>query len=133
MRAGFSCPAGKGFSVEATHQEPQMAIFKAAVGMVWIFLLLYILAWAFGEHGHTYSLDPAKQVDAGWTCAHGGDGPYWDKGKERSPVCHIPVRQCPVLWLPFVTEVPCSYKDPLGGPYTEDDLLLLEQIRYRPR
>ena len=64
-----------------------------------------------------------------WRCAEGQKGPFWENGKGRDPVCHEPVRQCPVLWFPLATQSPCPYKDPLGGPYTEDDLFVLKQKR----
>lgn len=44
-------------------------------------------------------MEPAKQMGTEWTCSPGEDGPYWDNGKGRDPVCHDPVRQCPWLWF----------------------------------
>jgi hypothetical protein len=86
---------------------------KMRVG-VGTFILLYILFWVFGgEHGYTYYLEPAKQVGDTWTCRQGTTGPFWDNGKGTTPVCHDPTSQCPVLWFPLITQVPCPYKDPL--------------------
>jgi len=98
--------------------------------------VMYFVAWVFGGHGHTYYMEPAKQVGTAWTCPSGEDddeGPYWDNGKGHDPVCHIPARQCPSLWLPVATVSPCPYKDPLGGPWTHDDLFVLEQIKHPRR
>lgn len=102
--------------------------------------LLYLAAWVFGEHGHTYTLGPARKVfaDSGeqdktqWACSDRDQGPFLDNGPNREPVCHVPVRQCPVLWFPLATEVPCHYKDLLGGQYTDDDLFVLRQMQ-RPK
>jgi hypothetical protein len=111
---------------------PVFARFKNAIQVLVVLPLLYALVWAFAEHGHTYTLIPAKQRERVWVCDDGvAEGPFWDHGKDRDPVCHYPVRQCPVLWLPFVTEVPCTYKDPLGGPYTKEDMFILEQAKHR--
>jgi hypothetical protein len=98
-----------------------------AIGAV---ALLYLWAWLSGKHGHTFDLDSPKQVGEVWICAQGEDGPFWENGKDRDPVCHDPVRQCPALWFPVATEIPCPYKDPLGGPYTKDDLFVLNQTKH---
>jgi hypothetical protein len=92
-------------------------------------VLLYAVAWVFGEHGHTHFLETAKLDGTHWTCAEEGQGPFWDNGKDRNPICRVPVRQCPMLWFPVASQVPCPYKDPMGGPYTEDDLHVLKQIQ----
>ncbi len=94
--------------------------------------LLYACAWLFvGEHGYTYYIEPAKKVGTEWTCPPDEDGPI--TGEVSYIVCHDPVRQCPSLWFPVATQVPCGYKDPLGGPYTKADLLVLEQINHQKR
>lgn len=111
----------------------QMTKLKNIMQTAGVLVLLYVLMWAFGDHGHTYYLQPAKQVGTVWSCAQEEDGPFWENGKDRDPVCHDPARQCPALWFPYVTEVPCPYKDPLGGPYTKEDLLVLEQIKHPRR
>jgi hypothetical protein len=87
---------------------------RKAVKVVGSLVLLYVLMWVFGgDHGYTYYLEPAKQTGEAWTCPEGTSGPIWDNGKDRAPVCHDPVSQCPALWFPLVTQVPCPYKDPL--------------------
>ena len=92
---------------------------------------LYALVWIFGQHGYTYSMEPAERIGTSWMCPREADGPFWDNGKDRDPVCHYPERQCPELLFPGVTAVPCRYKDPLGGPYSKQDLLTLEQVPNR--
>jgi hypothetical protein len=85
------------------------------IATVGFFIVMYVAGWVFGNHGHTYFVEPAKQVGTEWVCPPGGDGeksPHWDEGKE--PVCHVPVSQCPSLWFPVATVSPCPYKDPLG-------------------
>jgi hypothetical protein len=82
---------------------------KNVLRAVGVLVLVYVGLWIFGEHGHTYYLDPAKKVGTGWSCSSGEDGPFWDNGKDSGPVCHDPVRQCPVLWLPLAVQVPCPY------------------------
>ncbi len=118
-----------------------MARLKNAVGTVAFLALLYALAWIFGEHGHDYTLDDPEKVfvsdadgriRAAWACKEQAQGPFWDNGKDRDPVCHVPVRQCPSLWFPIATQLPCPYKDPLGGPYTESDLSVLGQTQATP-
>ncbi len=106
---------------------------KNTIQAVGALVLLYLCLWVFGEHGHTYYVEPARQVGTVWECAREEDGPFRENGKDRDPVCHDPVRQCPVPWFPFATQVPCPYKDPLGGPYTKDDWLVLEQIKHPRR
>lgn len=114
--------------------------FKSTVVSLGTLVLLYAVSWVFGQHGHTYNIEPAKQAaDAAevkpatdWQCAEGQEGPFWENGKGRDPVCHDPVRQCPVLWFPVATQSPCPYKDPLGGPYTQEDLFVLNQMRNPP-
>jgi hypothetical protein len=76
-------------------------------------------------------MEPAERIGTSWICRRGAGGPFWDTGKDREPVCHAPVRQCPAPWFPAVTQVPCPYKDPLGGPYTDEDLFVLRQIQHR--
>ena len=102
---------------------------KNAIRSVVALTLLYGAIWVFGEHGHTHYLGPAKRNGAEWVCAEGDDGPFWDNGKNRDPICNVPVRQCPVLWFPGASQSPCPYKDPLGGPYTQDDLFVLKQMK----
>ena len=43
--------------------------------------LLYVIAWVFGEHGHTYGLEPAKRDGTDWVCAEGEEGPFWTTAK----------------------------------------------------
>jgi hypothetical protein len=109
-----------------------MTKLKNVVRIVAVLALVYVLAWVFGEHGHTYTLERATKSGNVWTCppSEDEDGPHWDNGKDRDPVCHIPVRLCPSLWFPYATVIPCPYKDPLGGPWTADDLFVLEQMKH---
>ena len=86
---------------------------RKAVKVVGLLVLLYVLMWIFGGDHESYYLEPAKQTGEAWTCPEGTSGPIWDNGKDRAPVCHDPVSQCPALWFPLVTQVPCPYKDPL--------------------
>jgi hypothetical protein len=108
-----------------------MTRFKGFISTVGFFIVVYIVAWVFGNHGHKYLMEPAEEVGTEWTCPPSDDeqGPFWDNGKENSPVCHVPERQCPWLWFPVTTVTPCPYKDPLGGPWSRNDLLVLEQIK----
>jgi hypothetical protein len=116
-----------------------MMRFKAKLQGLGVFALLYLGVWVFGEHGYTYSVNPARKIFVSeaeeirtqWACDDDDEGPLWDNGDNKDPVCHIPVRQCPALWFPFVTQAPCPYKDPLGGSYTDDDLFMLKQMRQR--
>jgi hypothetical protein len=90
----------------------RLGLIIATVGF---FIAMYVVGWVFGNHGHTYFMEAAKQVGTEWVCppSEGGEqGPRWDEGKEA--VCHIPVSHCPSLWFPIATVVPCPYKDPLG-------------------
>src|SRR5579862_5321677 len=94
-----------------------MTKLRPIITTVGFFVVMYIVGWAFGSHGHTYYMEPAKRAGTEWVCPpgeDGEDGPNWDKGKDRDPVCHVPVSQCPSLWFPVATVVPCPYKDPLG-------------------
>lgn len=109
---------------------------KSALKIVGVLLLVWIVAWALGEHGHTYTMEPAKKIFVAdsngtiateWTCADEDQGPFQDWGKDKDPDCREPVRKCPVLWFPVASQSPCPYKDPLGGPYTQDDLFVLRQ------
>lgn len=109
----------------------QMTKFKNTLRTMAVLVLIYVVSWVFGAHGHSYYLEPAKQAGAEWACPEEEQGPVWENGKGRRPNCHIPVRQCPVLWFPIASQVPCPYKDPLGGPYTEDDLLALKMQHAR--
>jgi hypothetical protein len=102
---------------------------KNAIAILGALVLLYAGSWVLGEHGHTYNVEPAKEATKVWRCAQGQDGPFWENGTGRDHVCHEPARQCPMLWFPWVTQVPCPYKDQLGGPYTEGDLFLLKQMQ----
>lgn len=113
--------------------KPYMKEPKIVIMLCGVLVLFYLTGWLFGDHGHTYYVEPAKAVDSEWVCLHGESGPFWDNGKDRDPVCHEPVRQCPALWFPYVTQVPCRYKDPLGGPYTKQDLDLLQELKQQRR
>jgi hypothetical protein len=106
--------------------------FKHSMRMIGAFGVLYALVWVFGEHGHSYFLEPTKQTGIEWTCPTGQDGPFWDNRRGRDPVCHVPVRDCPMLLFPVVTQSPCPYRDFLGGRWTDDDEFVLQQMKYRP-
>lgn len=105
---------------------------KNLMQTVGIFAAVYIGTWVFGgSHGHTYFMEPAKQNAAGeWTCQE-GDGPFQENGKGTDPVCHIQIRQCPVLLFPIATESPCPYRDFLGGRWTDDDEYVLRQMKQK--
>ena len=106
-----------------------MARLKEVLRVIVAFVLVYAIVWSVGEHGHDHLLEPAKQVEGQWTCAEGQYGPFWDKGKSKDPVCRVEMRTCPVLWLPFVNQTPCPYRDFLGGPWTEDDEFDRQQMK----
>lgn len=108
-----------------------MSKVKKIVEGIALFVFVYALVFTFSpEHGHINDLDDAQRQGTSWTCPKDDSGPFWDNGKSLPPVCHAPVRVCPVLWFPFISESPCPYKDPLGGPYTEDDLFMLRQSKH---
>lgn len=91
--------------------------------------ILYGIFWVTGEHGHSYYLEPAKQQEGQWVCVAPESGPFWDNGKDQPAVCHDPVRQCPVLWFPYASQMPCPYKDPLGGTWTYEDEYARQQMK----
>jgi len=105
---------------------------KDAMRMTGAVAVLYVLVWFFGEHGHSYFLEPAKQNGTEWTCPLGQDGPFWDNGAKVDPICRVPVRECPMLLFPAITQFPCPYRDFLGGRWTDDDEFVLQQMKYRP-
>jgi S1-C subfamily serine protease len=108
-----------------------MTKLKDSIRMIGAFAALYVLVWFFGKHGHSHFLEPAKQNGTEWACPPGQDGPFEENGKGRDPVCHVPVRECPVLLLPFASQTPCTYKDPLGGPWTDEDQFDLESLKHK--
>ena len=96
-----------------------MTKLKDSIRVIGALVGLYVLLWVAQLNGTE------------WTCPRGQDGPFWDNGKGRNPVCHDPVRECPVLWLPFASQTPCTYKDPLGGPWTAEDQFDLESLKHK--
>src|SRR3977135_2706516 len=102
-----------------------MSKIKSTLSTIGAFVTLYVLVWIFGTHGHNYFMEPAKHNETEWACPSSEDSPLWDNGKERAPVCHVPVRECPMLLFPAVTQSPCPYRDFLGGRWTDDDEFVL--------
>lgn len=108
-----------------------MVKLKNGVWAIAVIAILYVSLWVFGTHGHTYYVEDAKLDRSEWTCPPGEDGPFDGNTQGRhNPVCHVPARECPSLWFPYASVVPCPYRDPLGGPWTKDDEYVLEQIRH---
>jgi hypothetical protein len=100
-------------------------------------VVLYGLAWLFGDHEMTYAVQPAtrvfanewtcpdghsdeskcdveptKQIVEKWVCDEDDEGPF-RSGNLEPYECHSPVTSCPLLWFPIASESPCPYRDPL--------------------
>lgn len=111
-------------------------IRKVIISVVAV-IVVYGLAWLFGDHQTTYAVLPAtltfanewtcpeghadgnkcdvqptKQLVDKWVCNEGDVGPF--PGENLTPYeCHAPETTCPLLWFPIAAESPCSYRDPL--------------------
>jgi len=99
-----------------------------------MFVGVYALVWACGDHRDTYTLEPPKQVGAALVCAPGQYGPtrHFYEENYTQPTCFQWETGCPMLWFPFFKIEPCPYNDPLRLPYVEDENYLIQQITYLP-